>query len=44
MPSLWTLGVLSLNQALASFGDPAVIFITTLFVVSVLVVPLIWSF
>jgi Na+/H+ antiporter NhaD/arsenite permease-like protein len=32
--SLWATGVLSLNQALAGFGDPVVIFIATLFVVS----------
>src|SRR5262245_51014518 len=32
--SLWATGVLDLNQALAGFGDPAVIFIAALFVVS----------
>ncbi len=32
--ALWATGVLSLNQALAGFGDPAVIFIASLFVVS----------
>ncbi|WP_121061001.1 SLC13 family permease [Microbacterium telephonicum] len=32
--SLWATGILSLNQALAGFGDPTVIFIATLFVVS----------
>lgn len=31
---LWASGVLTLNQALAGFGDPTVIFIATLFVVS----------
>jgi di/tricarboxylate transporter len=32
--ALWATGVLDLNQALAGFGDPAVIFIASLFVVS----------
>jgi len=32
--SLWATGVLDLNQALHGFGDPAVIFIASLFVVS----------
>src|SRR5262245_24944849 len=32
--SLWATGVLDLNQALAGFGDPAVVFIAALFVVS----------
>ncbi len=32
--SLWATGVLSLDQALAGFGDPTVIFIASLFVVS----------
>jgi di/tricarboxylate transporter len=32
--SLWATGVLDLNAALAGFGDPAVIFIASLFVVS----------
>ena len=32
--SLWATGVLDLKQALAGFGDPAVIFIASLFVVS----------
>lgn len=32
--SLWASGILSLEQALAGFGDPVVIFIATLFVVS----------
>ena len=32
--SLWATGVLDLDQALAGFGDPAVIFIASLFVVS----------
>ncbi|HVK45873.1 MAG TPA: SLC13 family permease, partial [Micropruina sp.] len=32
--ALWATGVLDLNQALAGFGDPTVIFIATLFVVS----------
>lgn len=32
--SLWATGLLSLPQALAGFGDPAVIFIASLFVVS----------
>jgi len=32
--SLWATGVLDLHQALAGFGDPAVIFIASLFVVS----------
>jgi di/tricarboxylate transporter len=32
--SLWATGVLDLNQALSGFGDPAVIFIASLFVVS----------
>jgi di/tricarboxylate transporter len=31
--SLWLTGILDLNQALAGFGDPTVIFIATLFVV-----------
>jgi di/tricarboxylate transporter len=32
--SLWATGVLSLGQSIAGFGDPTVIFIATLFVVS----------
>ena len=32
--ALWATGVLSLNEALAGFGDPTVIFIAALFVVS----------
>lgn len=32
--ALWATGVLSLGQSLAGFGDPAVIFIASLFVVS----------
>lgn len=32
--SLWATGILSLNESLAGFGDPAVIFIAALFVVS----------
>jgi hypothetical protein len=32
--ALWATGVLTLEQALAGFGDPAVIFIAALFVVS----------
>ncbi len=32
--ALWATGVLDLNQALAGFGDPAVLFIASLFVVS----------
>jgi di/tricarboxylate transporter len=32
--SLWATGVLDLSQALAGFGDPAVVFIAALFVVS----------
>lgn len=32
--ALWATGVLTLNQALAGFGDPTVIFIATLFIVS----------
>jgi di/tricarboxylate transporter len=32
--TLWATGVLDLNQALAGFGDPAVLFIASLFVVS----------
>ena len=32
--SLWATGVLDLDQALAGFGDPAVLFIASLFVVS----------
>jgi di/tricarboxylate transporter len=32
--ALWATGILTLNQALAGFGDPAVIFIASLFVVS----------
>ena len=32
--SLWATGVLPLNAALAGFGDPAVVFIAALFVVS----------
>src|SRR5689334_16894403 len=31
--ALWATGVLDLDQALAGFGDPAVIFIASLFVV-----------
>jgi len=32
--SLWATGVLDLNQALAGFGDPVVLFIASLFIVS----------
>ena len=32
--ALWATGVLTLGQALGGFGDPAVIFIASLFVVS----------
>lgn len=32
--ALWATGVLTLEQSLAGFGDPAVIFIAALFVVS----------
>ena len=32
--SLWATGVLTLEQSLAGFGDPTVIFIASLFVVS----------
>jgi di/tricarboxylate transporter len=32
--ALWATGVLSLDQALAGFGDPAVVFIASLFVVA----------
>ncbi len=32
--SLWATGVLELDQSLAGFGDPTVIFIASLFVVS----------
>ena len=32
--ALWATGVLDLDQALAGFGDPTVIFIASLFVVS----------
>ncbi|HRW15507.1 MAG: SLC13 family permease [Rhodobacteraceae bacterium] len=32
--ALWATGVLTLNQALAGFGDPATVFVTSLFVVS----------
>ena len=32
--SLWLTGVLDLGQALAGFGDPTVVFIAALFVVS----------
>ncbi len=32
--SLWATGVLTLNQSLAGFGDPATIFVASLFVVS----------
>ena len=32
--ALWATGILTLNQAMAGFGDPAVIFIAALFVVS----------
>ena len=31
--SLWATGVLTLQQALAGFGDPVVLFIASLFVV-----------
>ena len=31
---LWLTGVLTLQQSLAGFGDPVIIFIATLFVVS----------
>lgn len=32
--SLWATGVLTLDEALAGFGDPTVLFIASLFVVS----------
>ena len=32
--SLWATGVLTLNQSLAGFGDPATVFVTSLFVAS----------
>ena len=32
--ALWATGILTINQALSGFGDPAVIFIASLFVVS----------
>lgn len=32
--SLWATGVLTLNQSLAGFGDPATIFVASLFVIS----------
>jgi di/tricarboxylate transporter len=32
--SLWVTGVLTLNQSLAGFGDPATVFVASLFVVS----------
>ncbi len=32
--ALWATGVLTLNQSLAGFGDPATVFVTSLFVVS----------
>ena len=32
--ALWATGVLSLDEALAGFGDPTVLFIASLFVVS----------
>ena len=32
--ALWATGVLTLNQALVGFGDPATIFVTSLFVIS----------
>jgi di/tricarboxylate transporter len=32
--SLWATGVLTLNQSLAGFGDPATVFVTALFVAS----------
>ena len=32
--SLWAAGVLTLNQSLAGFGDPATVFVASLFVVS----------
>ena len=32
--ALWATGILTLQQAMAGFGDPAVIFIAALFVVS----------
>jgi di/tricarboxylate transporter len=32
--SLWATGVLTVNQAVAGFGDPAVLFIASLFIVS----------
>ncbi len=32
--SLWATGILTLNQSLAGFGDPAIIFVAALFVVS----------
>ena len=32
--ALWATGILTLNQALAGFGDPVVLFIASLFVVS----------
>jgi hypothetical protein len=32
--SLWATGVLTLNQSLAGFGDPATVFVASLFVAS----------
>ena len=32
--ALWATGILTLNQSLAGFGDPATIFVTSLFVAS----------
>ncbi|WP_096787762.1 SLC13 family permease [Rhodobacter sp. CZR27] len=32
--SLWATGILTLNQSMAGFGDPAIIFVASLFVVS----------
>ena len=32
--ALWATGVLTLNQSLAGFGDPATVFVTSLFIVS----------
>lgn len=32
--AMWATGILTINQALSGFGDPAVVFIASLFVVS----------
>lgn len=37
-------GILTVDESLAGIGDQAVIFIATLFVVVMLVVPLVWRF